>query len=174
MKRREFLARTAGSGVLLPLGASLLPGLLLGACSHEPDTGPVAVHWDRDTCHRCRMVLSDHNHAAEVRGAPAGQPTVAYKFDDIGCAVVWLEQQPWKDDPRTEIWVADRSSGAWLDARGATYVTGDLTPMGYGLGAQDASAPGLDFVQAVAHIHEVEARFNGPDAKLKDDAGKRQ
>ncbi|WP_456448539.1 nitrous oxide reductase accessory protein NosL [Thiolapillus sp.] len=130
---------------------------LLAACSGEPDTGPGKIRWDREVCQRCAMAVSDHNYAAQVRGGPAGQKGKLYKFDDIGCAVIWLDQQPWKDNPKTEIWVADFRNGDWLDARKAWYVKGKITPMGYGLGATPVKQPGaLDFDQARKHIYEVE------------------
>jgi copper chaperone NosL len=140
----------------------------LAACSGDPGTGPKQVRWDRDACQRCRMVLSDPKHAAQIRYTPPGkQRTAVALFDDIGCAVLWLADQPWRDDPKVEIWVADRNSGDWLDARSATYVSGDLTPMEYGLGAQaQAVAGGLDFTQAKAHILVVEKRYNVHDAHL--------
>jgi len=130
---------------------------LLAGCSQPEETGPVDVRWDRETCARCAMAVSDHNYAAQVRGASAGQRTEVYKFDDIGCAVIWLEEQPWKDDPRTEIWVTDHRNGNWIDARKAHYVAGMVTPMGYGLGAQSEAAEGaLDLAGAAKHIQMVE------------------
>lgn len=140
----------------------LLIGQLTG-CSGPPNSGPGEVIWDRSACERCRMVLSDHGHAAQIRVFPADKKrSRLLQFDDIGCAVIWLEDNPsWKDDPKTEIWVADRVGHGWLDARKAIYVKGDVTPMEYGLGAQaSAVAGGLDFPQAMAHIIEVEKRFN--------------
>ena len=132
----------------------LLPAFLLYGCSGQDATGPVDVRWDRETCARCAMAVSDRYAAAQVRGAPAGQSTRVYTFDDIGCAVIWLDEQPWKHDARTEIWVADMQTGDWLDARTAHYVTGRITPMDYGLGAQrEASAGSLEFVRARDHIH---------------------
>lgn len=119
---------------------------LLAACHREPKTGPVEVRWDRDTCVRCSMVLSDRNFAAQVRGGPKHQ---AYKFDDFGCAVFWLKDKPWADDPATEFWVASASDGKWLEARKAYYVTGKRTPMGYGFGAMALPVPGsLSFEEA--------------------------
>ncbi|HUW49908.1 MAG TPA: protein NosL [Sulfuricella sp.] len=111
------------------LGVALL---LLAACSRTPETGPVEIKWDRDTCTRCSMAISDRNYAVEVRGGPKKQ---AFKFDDIGCAIFWLKDQPWGNDPNTKIWVADFRTGKWLDARAARYVAGKRTPMGYGYGA---------------------------------------
>jgi len=83
------------------------------------------------------MVLSDRHYGAQIR-VPPGEGRKwgkVYKFDDIGCAVLWMDQQPWKEGPAIEIWVADHRDGQWLDARSAYYVTGKTTPMEYGLGA---------------------------------------
>ncbi len=83
------------------------------------------------------------------------------KFDDIGCATLWLKDQQWKVDPKTEIWVAEHSSGEWIDARKATYIRKKNSPMGYDLGAQaDAGQDGLNFVEAKQHIEQVENEFN--------------
>jgi len=146
-------------GVLAAL--SLAAVLLLAACGGDPGTGPVEVKWDRVTCERCRMVLSDRHHSAQVREKRSdGRSRVAF-FDDIGCAVIWLEDQPWRDDPGTEVWVNDWRTGDWIDARAAHYLTGQETPMQYGLGAQSESIAGaLDFDQARAHIQRIEQRFN--------------
>ncbi len=113
--------------------------LLLAACSREPETGPVELKWDRDTCKRCSMAVSDRHYAVQVRGGPKNQ---VFKFDDIGCAVHWLKDQTWGNDPAMEIWVTDYRSGKWLDARSAYYMTGKRTPMGYGYGATDEALPG--------------------------------
>lgn len=134
-------------------------GLLLSGCAQEEMTGPVEVRWDREVCSRCAMAVGDRHYAAQVRGAPAGTATRVYSFDDIGCAVVWLDAREWKADPRTEIWVMDHLSGEWIDARTARYVTGKLSPMGYGLGAQQAAAAdSMDFAGAVEYIQAVDAR----------------
>lgn len=138
--------------------------LVVGACSPDEVTGPGEIRWDRETCTRCSMAVSDRHYAAQVRGAPAGEKTRLYKFDDVGCAVIWLEQQPWKDDSRTEIWVVDHHSGDWLDARKASYVRDRISPMNYGLGAQaQATAGSLNFSQAIMQImiSEKERHLHG-------------
>lgn len=127
-----------GTRKVFLLGATLLL-LVLEACSREPATGPVEIKWDRDTCTRCSMAISDRNYAAEVRGGPKKK---AFKFDDIGCAIHWLKDQPWGSDPATEIWVADYRSGKWLDARAAHYIAGKTTPMAYGFGATNEAISG--------------------------------
>ena len=132
----------------------------LSACSGEPQTGPGKVRWDRELCTRCAMSVSDRNYAAQIRGGPQGREPRLFKFDDIGCAVIWLDQQPWKNDPAVEIWVNDYRTGDWLDARKAWYVTGQTTPMDYALGATSDKTDGaLDFAEARKHIYAVEERF---------------
>ncbi|MCK5360994.1 MAG: protein NosL [Gammaproteobacteria bacterium] len=127
--------------------------LLLGACSQEEATGPGEVRWDRETCTRCSMAVGDRNYAAQVRGGALGEKSKLYQFDDIGCAVIWLKDQPWKDEASTEIWVKDHRNSEWIDARKASYVKGKISPMNYGLGAQADVADGaLNYTQATAHI----------------------
>ncbi len=146
--------------------------LLLVGCSGDPGTGPTEVRWDRDACERCRMVLSDRMHSAQVRGGPKEGKSRVYTFDDIGCAVIWLDAQPWKDNPAVEIWVNDHRDGKWIDARKAWYVTGNNTPMAYGLGAQDEPADGaLTFSEARKHIYDVEDRYNTHSDHLYEPLG---
>ncbi|MEJ1298746.1 MAG: hypothetical protein RPU64_11535 [Candidatus Sedimenticola sp. (ex Thyasira tokunagai)] len=142
--------------------------LLLSACSGDPGTGAKEVKWDRDACERCRMVLSDRVHSAQVRFYPVGgKRSKELKFDDIGCAALWLEDKPFKDDSKTEIWVTDHRSGDWIDARKAHYVKGHLTPMEYGLGAQLTATPdSLDYSQALEDIHNTEEHFNAHGVDL--------
>ena len=45
------------------------------------------IKWDRETCLRCSMVISDRRFAAQVRGGPQD---MVFKFDDIGCFVFWI------------------------------------------------------------------------------------
>jgi len=138
---------------------------LLVGCTGEPATGPVEVKWDRDQCERCRMVVSDRVHSAQVRQPLADGRSKVFRFDDFGCAVIWLEDKPWKDDTRTEFWVTDYRTGEWIDARTAFYVEGRLTPMEYGLGAQkDPAEEAKDFATAKVHVFEVERRLGIHDA----------
>lgn len=125
---------------------------LLPACGRDDGHGPAEVHWDRDTCKRCTMAVSDRHYAAQVRGGPKRE---AFKFDDIGCAVFWLQEQriPWADAVDTEIWVTDYHTGEWLDARKAHYMAGKTTPMAYGYGAVAQAEPGsIEFAAMRAAI----------------------
>ncbi len=148
--------------------------LALTGCSGDPGTGPVEIKWDRDVCSRCNMVLSDRNHAAQIRFQNAGTRQTVWKFDDLGCALLWLDKQPWRDDPDAEIWVSEHAGGNWIDARTAHYVTGQLTPMEYGLGAQtEPTADTLSFAQARLHIEQIERRFNAHGTHLEQAAAAR-
>ena len=144
--------------------------LLITACG-DPGTGPVDIKWDRVSCARCRMVLSDRHHAAQVRVKTPNGHSQAYPFDDLGCALIWLEGQPGGDDPATEIWVNDWRTGDWIDARTAAYVPNQVTPMEYGLGAQQDQAQGtLNFAQARLHILDAERKNKLPAGHLDDPA----
>lgn len=130
-------------------GTLLTPvaGALLAACADERGTWPdgmAPMKWDRDTCARCAMVISDRRFAAQVRGAGTNQVA---KFDDIGCAVTWCAEKtqthPWLTEATTRLWVAEFAGQGqrWLDAKTAHYAPGPRSPMGYDLAA---------FAQAVA------------------------
>jgi copper chaperone NosL len=111
--------------ILLPLATAL-------ACG-GPDTGPTAIHYDRDECERCRMAISDPRFAAQVRVAPGKRPAL---FDDLGCALLWLdEQEAGGGEPPSEIWVREAEGADWLDARKAHFHDGHHTPMNFGFGA---------------------------------------
>jgi hypothetical protein len=130
--------------------------VLLVACNQEPSTGPGEIRWDQQVCERCSMSIGDDRFAAQVRG---GADNKLYRFDDIGCAVIWLEQQPWKDDAKTEIWVSDYQSKEWIDARQAGFIQLMHSPMGYGLGAvTHDEKDAISFNEAVKHIYTVENR----------------
>lgn len=148
-------------GSLPALLATLFTLLFLGGCSNEPDTGPGKIRWDREVCERCVMAVSDPNFSAQIRGGPVGGKQKLYKFDDLGCAVIWLDEQTWKDNPAIEIWVTQHQTGEWIDARSAYYVKDHLTPMNYGLGARVEKAPGaLNYEQARAHVYKIEEELN--------------
>ena len=143
--RRRFLN---GMGGLAAAGLALTPlAAALSGCSRpELPEGMAEIKWDRDTCVRCSMVISDRRFAAQVYGGPKKQ---TFKFDDIGCVVFWLKGREWGNDATTKIWVADSGGGdavAWLDARQAHYAGGRISPMGYNFAAMRGALPGsLDF-----------------------------
>ena len=137
--RRHFLGRLAVGGfALTPLAA------LLSACGKSgwPE-GMAEIKWDRDTCTRCRMAISDRRFAAQVRGGPKDQ---VFKFDDIGCVVFWLKEQAWGNDANVRLWVANAASKpdqlTWLDPLQAHYVAGKTSPMGYNFAAYGQAPAG--------------------------------
>jgi len=123
----RYPCRTTGCRVVAAIWLLLV---LSGCKGGNPEQLPVDFVWDQVACETCRMALSDRRYSAQVidhRGRP-------YYFDDIGCAILWLEKQPWKERART--WVNDAQSGEWIDAREANWIYGDpKTPMGYGFAA---------------------------------------
>ena len=143
--RRKFIA----AGFALSPLASLLSAC--GVAGEWPE-GMAEIKWDRDTCVRCNMVISDRRFAAEMRGGPTQQ---AFKFDDIGCLVFWLRdkatQYPWMAAAATRMWVADAAgrpdeAARWLDPRSTQYLAGRISPMGYNFFAVAAPQEGsIDF-----------------------------
>ncbi len=126
-------------------------GLFLAACDTQ-DTGPVKINYDRDICDYCKMIISDRFHAAQIR-----QPVTkeVYKFDDIGGAITWLKDQPYKDNPQLEVWVTDYKTSKWLDATKAWYVVGRITPMAFGFSAQENQTPDtIDYKTMVSRVLE--------------------
>lgn len=136
---------------LLPGGAAaaLLAGPL-GACG-SGGSGPEPVRWGQENCAYCGMIIDDPHFAGEIRGGPGRR---LWKFDDIGCAAMFLAQQPWAADPGVQFWAGDNQSGTWLDGRKAWYVGGAKTPMNYGFAAfatkRDGALTFTGFRQAVA------------------------
>jgi len=110
----------------------LLIVVLLMGCKEHSKTDVAEVHWDRDMCARCVMVVSDRKNTTQVRNPTTGEK---YMFDDIGCAILWFEKEkiPWKD--QAIIWITDAQTGKWINAREAFYDTENITPMGYGFSA---------------------------------------
>ena len=151
--RRDFLGHlTVGGLTLTPLA------LALSACGKsEWPEGMAEIKWDRETCPRCSMVISDRRFAAQLRGGPKD---MVVKFDDIGCFTFWirdnLKAYPWLADPATRMWVADVTSKGkeliWLDPRKVQYIN-RTSPMGYNFGAVAHPQMGsLDFAGMRQHV----------------------
>lgn len=106
--------------------------ILMSGCDTKIDLEPKKIHWDRDMCERCKMVLSDRKFSAQAINPDNGRK---YVFDDIGCVILWFKENniSWKD--RAVIWVNDAKTGEWIDARKAFYDALNITPMAYGFGA---------------------------------------
>lgn len=144
----------------LLLSVALLCGLvLMTACGGDPGSGPAPMIWDRDVCQRCQMLVSDPDFAAQVRSADGR----AHRFDDIGCALLWIDAGEAGGEPR-EIWVREHGGDEWLAADAARFVKVANSPMGYGYGArQEAPPESLDLAALRRAIRELEdARRSHP------------
>ena len=108
--------------------------ILLGfsGCEKKPVGAVQEMHWDRDMCERCKMAISERKFAVQIIDPKTGKD---YKFDDIGCAILWMDEEkiPWKE--KAIIWITDAKTGKWIDARKAKYVEGAITPMAFGFAA---------------------------------------
>ena len=108
------------------------------------------------------MSVSNRHYATQIRGGPEDKRPQVYKFDDIGCAIVWLDTQAWAKNPSTEIWIADHRNGEWLDARTAWFLGGKRTPMGYGFSAQsDKTEDAMNFDRVVEAIFIKDTELTG-------------
>ena len=106
--------------------------LLLLGCENKTASGIGKIHWDRDMCSRCVMVVSDRHNTVQLIDPKTKKQHV---FDDIGCMAVWFNDTnpPYKDS--VKVWITDASTGKFIDARSAFYTTQNITPMSFGFSA---------------------------------------
>lgn len=90
------------------------------------------VHWDRDMCERCKMVVSDRKNTVRME-IPITKKY--FVFDDIGCFIWWQKEQNKKWIDGTKVVINDSQTGEWIDMKSALYTAGNLSPMGYGFWA---------------------------------------
>jgi len=106
--------------------------LTFSACEKKDMSGVAKVHWDRDMCARCVMVVSDRHNTTQVRNPKTGKK---YMFDDIGCMALWFEEENITWQESAIVWITDVDTGEWIDAKKAYYDTENITPMAYGFSA---------------------------------------
>ena len=139
--------------------------ILLGftGCEKKDPTEMHGVHWDRDMCVRCKMVVSDRHHAVQVINTENGR---SYMYDDIGCVVLWFDDEKIDWAPKAKIWITDIATGQWIDARTAFYDTHNITPMAYGFGAHEnnstikAGEEIIGYEEVSKRIFEIEENKN--------------
>lgn len=117
---------------MLMLKLFLLSFLLFLGCEQKPTNGPAKIHWDRDMCDRCVMVLSDRKNTVQLQNPTTKK---VHKFDDIGCMVLWFEEEKIDFKDSVKIWITDAATGEWIDARSAIYTADNVTPMAFGFSA---------------------------------------
>ncbi|MDR0247421.1 MAG: hypothetical protein LBI16_03365 [Burkholderiales bacterium] len=93
---------------------------------------PREIKLNQDTCTRCKMALKDRLNSAQIIDPETGESLM---FDDLGCAVAWLDDKKpaWRSD--AVIYVNDSTDGTWLKADEAILATPYATPMSYGIAA---------------------------------------
>jgi hypothetical protein len=121
-----------GVAVLGAVGAAI--GFAVLASTTLPD-GPVEVVWDKAACAHCSMHLGEPAFAAQLT-TTAGQTLF---FDDPGCLFEHVAAA--RPDVHAT-WFRHLREERWLPAAAAGFVAVDHSPMGFGLGAVDAGAPG--------------------------------
>lgn len=104
------------------------------ACEKKVSTEAKEIHWDRDKCSLCVMVVSDRNQTVQVTNPKDGKTHV---FDDIGCTFLWFKDQDIKWENEAVIWINDIKTSKWINARTAFYDTMNITPMAHGYGAHE-------------------------------------
>ncbi|MDR2174256.1 MAG: hypothetical protein LBE32_08705 [Burkholderiales bacterium] len=111
---------------------SAVSALPLLACDRKIDISARTPVWDRDTCVRCKMALGDPQNSAQIIDPKTGN---AFMFDDLGCAIAWLnENQPaWRSE--AVVYVNDATDGAWLKLEDAVLAMPYITPMSFGIAA---------------------------------------
>ena len=138
----------------------LLPFFAFTGCEKKPVGAVEQMHWDRDMCERCKMAISERKFAVQIIDPQSGK---SYKFDDIGCAVLWMDEEKilWRE--KAIIWITDAKNGRWIDARKAKYTEDAITPMAFGFAAytEETLPQGkkvYDFDMIVPKIEEIEKR----------------
>ncbi len=133
----------------------LIPILFSGsaiACWQSPTTGPEEIKWDRRTCERCQMVISERRFATQLRETGSRR---VQAFDDLGCALLWLDEQSIRRSREdVEVWVRSAAAGQWIDGHEARFEGNQHTPMQYGWAA--GSAGGSSLQEVHEHIRETE------------------
>ncbi len=136
----------------------ILTLFFISGCDSKPKDAVKKLHWDRDMCERCKMAISERKFAVEAIDLKSGK---TYKFDDIGCMVLWLDEQKIPLDKNIKVWITDAKTGKWIDAKSAIYTDDSITPMAYGFAAYTKETlpknhHTVDFNTAVKKIFEIE------------------
>ncbi len=81
-------------------------------------------------CSTCKMEIEQLPYAVEIVNTQGK----TWFFDDMGCAIKWLEHQGFKDS--VVIWTQTEDTREWVDATKACYRRDAPTPMKFGFAAQ--------------------------------------
>ena len=133
----------------------ILASLFLTSCSKKDEKAIHKIHWDRDMCSLCKMVISQRKYAVQVINPKAHR---SYMFDDIGCTVLWFKDEKIEWEKEAIIYIADVNSGKFIDAKKAYYDIGLITPMDYGFSAyKDKNS--VKFPKQIMNYEEVRLKI---------------
>lgn len=104
----------------------------------RPPAGPVEPAWDRTACAHCRMHLGEPAFAAQLQLAHG---EVLF-FDDPGCLFAWRDAAADPDRARGRAYFHRHDGAGWLAESEVAFAFVAPTPMGWGLAAVEAAAPG--------------------------------
>jgi len=96
---------------------------------HNSTKQPINIKPNKYKDRFCNMTIEDITYSAQVV-LPSNDTLF---FDDIGCLVLWLEEQ--KNKNKIILWVWAKDINKYIDARKAWYSLTESTPMHYGFGA---------------------------------------
>ena len=111
-------------------------------CNKPAPAGPPTIHYGRDACAECGMIISDERFAAAPLATHDGEPR-ALLFDDPGEQLRYHHAHP--QAKISAAYVHDFTTKQWTDAATAHYLKSDTidTPMGTGLVAFATQASAL-------------------------------
>jgi len=140
---RSSFARAGLVAVVVAIGAGAL--LLCLGMSGGPSNGPSPIVWDEEVCAECRMHVGDPRFAAQLRT----RDDDVHNFDDPGCLIKYVQRQ---HPELAGVWFHHSRRDRWLDQNAVRFLTGQETPMGYGLAAVDRGVPGAIDYRAAARV----------------------
>lgn len=106
--------------------------LILGtACSNDSTYPPESINPEVDVCAVCNMSLVHDEHITQL----ITKDKTAYKFDDIGCMVQFIEAGEKNGLDLGAVYVKDTDNNQWIEWTNAVHVYHpDIwTPMAYGV-----------------------------------------
>jgi hypothetical protein len=116
-------------------------GYVVLARDRLPD-GPSDVVWDRAACAACKMHVGEPSFAAQAQ-LRDGSTLV---FDDPGCLLLMLPQI---EGDVHALWFRHVREERWLKGDAVGFVTASPSPMGFEIGAVDATTPGAESLATV-------------------------
>jgi hypothetical protein len=141
-------------------GAVVALGWFLMRAEAMPE-GPQPVVWGKQACAFCRMHVSEPAFAAQLH---TGEGEVLH-FDDPGCLFSLEHARQPSVHAR---WFHHVREDRWLSGDDVGFIRVEPTPMGFGLGAVEASTSGAMNLDAAAkHALERRARDGRDGAEVR-------